>query len=75
MPGVRGLFRVMEKHEFVGKPGMRMVRLESTQITNDIFAGRLDLMIANPQMGATFEMGALVTVDVVPVPRNPELPL
>jgi hypothetical protein len=68
MPCVRGIFRVMEVTKFAGQ-GRAMVRMESTQVTSDIFAGRLDLMVVDPQVLSTFELGGEMTLQVMPVPR------
>lgn len=69
MAGIRGLCRVMEVTKFAGRQGRAMVRIESTQVTSEIFAARLDLIVSDPQALAPFELGAEVIVDVVPTPR------
>ena len=69
MAGIRGMCRVMEVTTFAGRQGRSMVRIESTQVTSEIFAARLDLIIQDPKALSAFELGAEVMVDVVPVTR------
>ena len=69
MPSVRGIFRVMEVTKFAGGQGRAMVRMESTQVTSEVFAGRLDLMVVDPQVLSCFELGAEMALHVAPVPR------
>jgi hypothetical protein len=74
MAGVRAVFRVVEIHKFGGRRStQRLVRMQSTQVTDEIFAGQFDLIVPSLQMMGGFEIDAEVMVDVRPMaPRTAE---
>jgi hypothetical protein len=71
MPEVRGVFRVTRITKFRGSVRVgAYVRLESTDPSAIMFGAQLDLMTTDPQMIATFDVDAEVTVDVIATGRK-----
>jgi hypothetical protein len=60
---VRGLFRVVSRKEYAN--GVLDVELESTQVSRDMFAARMELQIHNRDMQPLFAFGTALAVEIL----------
>ena len=60
MPMIRGMFRVVERTAYMGGKHVT-VKLESTQLTSEMFAARIELMLTDSKEG--FPLGAELCID------------
>ena len=60
---ILGFFKVVEKTAYHGGRNT-LVKLESTQVTSEMFAARVELMVIDPQVSDRFPLGAELSMQI-----------
>ena len=65
---MRAMFRVVEIHKFGGRrSNQRLVRMQYTQVTSEIFAGQFDLIVPSPEALMRLDVDSEVMIEVTPL--------
>lgn len=62
MPLIRGMFKVVERTAYHNGRHV-LVKLESTQVTSEMFAARMEMMLTDALTKDGFPLGAEVAID------------
>ena len=66
---MRGTFKVIESTHYHGG-SHRLVTLQSTQITKEMFASEVKLLVNDPASAGRFALGSEVVVEFLPKTRQ-----
>jgi hypothetical protein len=66
---IRGMFKVVERTGYISGRHV-LVKLESTQVTSEMFAARIELMLTDVPGKDGFPLGAEVVIDFAPAAKQ-----
>jgi hypothetical protein len=70
---VRGIFKVIESTHFHGA-AHRQVTLQSQQVTSEMFAAEIKIIVNDPACIGQFALGTEMTVEILQARRSVEAP-